>query len=300
MRVLTWNLCKRVARADGIGAALLEVQPDLVLLQGVTLPLFDRLKPFLSQLRFAATASSIDDARAAGKHAANVIAGRWPLRRIPSGWAGHGAPQRSWVQRYNRLRRELLPWTGVAPRPWGLLRARAETPWGELDIVNVEVPIGARNPWDKVKTCDALAHTLASAPRGARLVGGDLGLPKHEREGSVSGFGLGAKARGALWEEAELALFGPQSKHGLVDVFRAVHPFTEAPDEHSVRTDGAPRRFDHVLASPELVPEDAEYRRDWSETHELSDHAALLVTFRTRQSWSIEPPRPSAPGGSPG
>ncbi len=295
MRVLSWNLCKRADRAEGIGAALLEAQPDLVLLQSVTLPLFEGLRRFLSQLGFAATASSIDDARSAGKHAANVIAGRWPLLRMPSGWAGGGAPQRGWVQRYNRLRRELVPWTGVAPRPWELLRARAETPWGQLDVINALVATGMRNPWDKVKTCDALATTLASAPRRPRLVAGDLGLPKREGADGFCGFGVGSKGRGPLWEEAELALVGPAARHGLLDAFRAVHPFVDAPAEHSVRTDGAPRRFDHMLVSAELVPEEAEYRRDWSEGRGLSDHAPLLVSFRVRSEWSYEAVAPTGP-----
>lgn len=297
MRVLSWNLCKRADRAEGIGRALLEVAPDLVLFQGVTLPLFEGLRRFLSQLGFAATASSIDDARSAGKHAANVIACRWPLHRTPSGWAGNGAPQRSWVQRYNRLRREEQPWSGIAPRPWELLRARAETPWGDLDVINAFVATTTRNPWDKVKTCDALATTLASAPKRPRLVAGDLGLPKRERPDGYTGFGLGVKSRGALWEEAELGLLGPAARHPLVDAFRAVHPFDTAPEEHSVVAEGAPRRYDHMLVSSELVPEQAEYRRDWSDERGLSAHAALLVVFRLpRHSFTLEPPPPAAAG----
>lgn len=294
MRVLSWNLCKHLDRVDGIGAALLEGQPDLALLQGVTLQLFERLRPFLSQLGFVATASSIDDARAAGKHAANVIATRWPLERIPAGWAGRGAASRSWIQRYNRLRRERPPWTGTAPRPWELLRARAETPWGPLDVVDVHIPASARNPWDKVKTCHALAVSLESAPKAPCVVAGDFGTPKRERGGSVVGFGVGSPGRGALWDEAELSLVGPSARHGLVDAFRALHSVADAPNEHSVRTDGAPRRFDHMFASPHLVPEHAEYRRDWSEERGLSEHAALIVTFRIVGSWTHPTETPPA------
>jgi endonuclease/exonuclease/phosphatase family metal-dependent hydrolase len=185
------------------------------------------------------------------------------------------------------MRRERPPWNGVAPRPWELLRATAETPWGPLDVVDVHVSIGTRNPWDKVKTCDALAASLESAPRMPRIVAGDFGAPKREHAGGVTGFGLGSPKRGALWEEAELALVGPAARHGLADAFRQLHPVAEAPLEHSVFSDGAPRRFDHVLASPHLVPEQAEYRRDWSEERGLSEHAALLVAFRVERFWAL-------------
>ena len=58
---------------------------------------------------------------------------------------------------------------------------------------------------------------------------------------------------------------------------------------------GAPRRFDHMLVSAELVPEEAEYRRDWSEGRGLSDHAPLLVSFRVRSEWSYEAVAPTGP-----
>jgi hypothetical protein len=52
-----------------------------------------------------------------------------------------------------------------------------------------------------------------------------------------------------------------------------------------------------MLVSSELVPEQAEYRRDWSDERGLSAHAALLVVFRLpRHSFTLEPPPPAAAG----
>ena len=302
MRVVTWNLSKRIAAAEQIGSALAQLRPDLVLLQAITQPMVEKLRPSLLAMQLRWTPSSIDEARAAGKHAGSVIASRWPCERVSSGWAGRDAPGRSWVERYNRLGVERPSWNGCAPRPWLLLRVRLNSPWGLVDVINVQISQQARNRWDKVKTMNALASSLELAAPGLRLVGGDFASPRKETPEGVRGYGAGHKDRGALWEEAELALLGSTARHGLVDAFRALHPVAQAPDEPSCRIEGSGlRRFDHLLVSRQFVVEAAEYHREWMDGADapgLSDHAPLMAAFEVRLvptglGYSVPPPAPT-------
>jgi endonuclease/exonuclease/phosphatase family metal-dependent hydrolase len=286
MRVVTWNLSKRIEAIEGIGEALVQLRPDLVLLQAVTHPMLEKMRPAMLAMKLRWTLSSIDEARAAGKHAGNVVLSRWPCDRVTSGWAGRDAPVRSWVLRYNRLGVERPPWNGLAPRPWLLLRVRLQSPWGLVDVVNAHISLQARNRWDKVKTMDALANALEAAPPGLRLVGGDLASPRKETASGVRGYGAGNKDRGELWEEAELGLLGRAERHGLIDGFRALHPVQDAPDEASCLVEGSGlRRFDHLLVSRQFVVESAGYHREWMDCPQargLSDHAPLEASFDVR------------------
>jgi endonuclease/exonuclease/phosphatase family metal-dependent hydrolase len=254
------------------------------------------------------TLSSVDEARAAGKHAGNVVVSRWPCERVQSGWAGRDAPTRSWIERYNRLAVEHTVWNGLAPRPWALLRVRLNSPWGLVDVINVQISRQARNRWDKVKTMNALCRSLEVAEPGLRLVGGDFSSPRKEGPEGARGYGAGRKDRGELWEEAELSLLGPRARHGLLDAFRALHPAQEAPAEGSCLVEGSGlRRFDHLLVSRQFVVESADYHREWMDTPAapgLSDHAPLAASFEVRLlpvglSYSTPPP-PLTPSGAAG
>jgi len=286
MRVVTWNTAKRLTAVEGLGAALAELRGDVVLLQAVTRPQLDRLRPAMRAAELHWVVSSIDEACAAGKYAANVVASRWRCRQMPSGWAGRQGANRSWVQRYNRLGIEMPAWDGLAPRPWLLLRVQLDSPWGLVDLVNAHVPAQARNRWDKVKAMVALGASLEAAEPGLRIVGGDFSSPRKETPEGMRGYGLGHKDRGKLWEEAELTVLGPAARHGLRDAFRAIHPLAQAPREGSCLCEGAGlRRFDHLLVSSHFLVESAEYRRQWMDSpsqRRLSDHAPLVASFEVR------------------
>lgn len=299
MQVVTWNLAKRAGSVDGVGGALAELRPDLLLLQSVTQAMLEKLRAPLQMLALRFVSSSIDEARAAGKHSGNVVASRWRCEHVPAGWAGRESRGRSWVQRYNRLGIERPPWNGLAPKPWRLLRVRLDSPWGFVDVFNVNVPAQSRNRWDKVKTMDALASSVEASPIGLRLLGGDLATPRKETPDGVRGYGAGAPARGKLWDEAELSLIVPDARHGLSDAFRALHPVAAAADAASCLVDGAGlRRFDHLLVSRQFIPQEAAYRHDWMDTPSarlLSNHAPLSASFEVRllpvgPGYSLPPP----------
>ena len=307
MQVVTWNLAKRARSVDGVAEALAELRPDLLLLQSVTQAMLEKLRAPLKALALRFVTSSIEDARAAGKHSGNVVASRWRCQHLPAGWAGRESRSRGWVQRYNRMGIERPPWNGLAPKPWRLLRARLDSPWGFVDVFNVNVPAQSRNRWDKVKTMDALASSVEASPIGLRLLGGDLATPRKETRDGLRGYGAGAPARGKLWDEAELGLLAVDARHGLSDAFRALHPVAEAPHAASCLVDGSGlRRFDHLLVSRQFIPQDAQYHQEHMDKPSelrLSNHAPLSASFEVRlmpvgPGYSVPPPslRPAAGG----
>ena len=287
MRVVTWNLDRRLTAIERVGSAIAQLGPDILLLQGVTHPMLEALRQTLPGASLRAFAASIDESRAAGKHAGNVVATCWPCEPIPSGWAGCDPARRSWTMRYNRLGHERPPWNGLAPRPWGLLRVRVQTNWGPLDVIGVEIPKQTRMRWDPAKTMSALASALeTAAPRTTLIVAGDFASPRKETADGVRGYGRGQPGRGELWEDAELALFGPTASHGLVDAFRNRNPFEAAPRAASCIVAGTERRrHDHMFVSPSFAVAAAEYRHEWMDTLEeprLSSHAPLVVELERR------------------
>jgi exonuclease III len=73
------------------------------------------------------------------------------------------------------------------------------------------------------------------------------------------------------------------SDSGVIDCFRAVHGYrVEESSWFLKRGDKViGRRFDHVLASTELVPESADYLHE-ARLSGLSDHSPLEVAFAWR------------------
>jgi hypothetical protein len=133
MRVVTWNIGKRSGKAlEGVVAALRAAAPDLLLLQEVTRASLDSLAP-LRMLGLQHVASAVDEAERAGKYAASVVFSRWPLTRVPSGWARAPVKTDPALAPYKRL---LADWDGSAPRPWLLLRVTLKAPSGSIDVID--------------------------------------------------------------------------------------------------------------------------------------------------------------------
>jgi endonuclease/exonuclease/phosphatase family metal-dependent hydrolase len=272
MRIVSWNIQKQSGTAlDGVLAGLRSIQPDLLLLQAVTRASLATLSPART-LGLQHTAGLIDEAERAGKYAASVVVSRWPLTKVQPGWAQAPVRTDSALEGYTRL---FPGWEGAAPRPWLLARASVHAPSGTIDVVDLQMPEGSEKAWDKLKSLVAVAAALAKAPPGARLVGGDLGVPRLETGERVVYFGAGSK-RGPLWEKAgQMLLAGLPS---LRDVYRAHHGYEGegTRDAYSQIVGTAQRRYDHLFASSELTTDSVEYRTDWIRAN-ISDHAPLVA-----------------------
>jgi exonuclease III len=250
VRLITWNLARRLQALPGQAAALAGREPDVVALQEVTAASLPTWRAALRRIGLAHVACTLDGADPA----------REPRTR----------------RRTGVLVAAREPLVTLDDRP-------ADPPWPETvlsaDVAGVRLHAAhvpnAANGWTKVRTLqalEALARVDAARPL---VVCGDLNTPRRETPDGIVTFARDTRARlrperGEEWDAAELALL--DGRTGLRDAFRALHP--AAPDVSWAWSHGGGWRLDHILVSPAVEPLAVAYHHDWREAG-LSDHSAL-------------------------
>lgn len=266
VRMVTWNVARRVRRVDEQALALRRLTPDIVALQEVMPSAEDAWRRALADagLPHVATSRSLalDPDELVGPRSFGVlIASRFPL-----------AP--------------LAPLSD-APWPERILRATIHVPFGELEVSAVHVPIGSRHGWIKIETFEAIHAALAAEPARLRVLCGDLNAPRAEQpDGTVITWaqtmrGRLIRSRGERWDAGERSILTGLAEHGMRDVVRATHGNDVSLDSWNPRRHGKryPYRFDHLFADTRLLPCRAAYLTDIREGG-LSDHAPLVVDLR--------------------
>jgi exonuclease III len=252
VRLITWNVARRLQALPQQAAALASREPDVVALQEVTAGSLPRWRVALEAIGLGHVACTLDTADP----------GREPRTR-----------RRTGVLVAARDRVDTLDDRPLDP-PWPETVLSADVAGVRLHAAHVP---NAANGWTKVRTLEALAALAQAdvAHGGAVVVCGDLNTPRRETPQGIVTFARDSRARlrperGTEWDEAELGLL--DGRTGLVDAFRALHP--RARDVSWAWSHGGGWRLDHVLASPALEPRAVAYHHDWREAG-LSDHSAL-------------------------
>jgi exonuclease III len=262
VRLVTWNVAKRVSRLAEQAVALAGSEPDVVALQEVNAGTWPLWRAALATIGLAHAACSLEGADPARQPAARRRGGVVLAARTPLGPA------------------EPLD----VPRPESTLAAEVDG----VVVHNVHVP-NAANGWTKIDTLAAVRAGLA-AGRGPRVLCGDLNTPRRESpDGAVMSFARDSRGRlreerGERWDEGELGVVPGLREIGFADAFRALHGYAERSPSWTWRLiggHGGGYRIDHVFLSGELEPLAATYRHAWRDDG-LSDHAALEVEFRQR------------------
>jgi exonuclease III len=250
VRLITWNLNRRVSLLARQAAALATREPDVVALQEVTAGSWPLWRAALETIGLPHAACSLDRADPARQPISRrrtgvVIAARTPLATAEP---------------------LAVPW------PETTLAA-------EVDGVTVHaahVP-NAANGWIKPDTLAALRAGLA-ATSGPRVLCGDLNTPRREHpDGSVISFARDSRERlreerGERWDNAELGVVPGLADLGFADAFRTVHGYTSK-EPSWVWRHGGGWRLDHVFVSGLSVVA-ARYHHAWRDDG-LSDHSAL-------------------------
>jgi exonuclease III len=258
VRLISWNVAKRVTRLAEQAAALAGRAPDVVALQEVNARTWPLWRAALETIGLPWAACSLDGADPAREPASRRRTGVLLAARTPLGPA-------------ERL---------VLPRAETTLAAEVEG----VVVHTVHVP-NAANGWVKVDTLVAVRDGLA-AGAGPRIVCGDLNTPRRENpDGTVMSFardssGRLREERGERWDQAELGVVPGLRELGFADAFRALHGY-EHKEPSWVFRHGGGWRLDHAFLSADLEPMAAAYRHDWRDGG-LSDHSALEVDFRRR------------------
>ena len=259
VRVITWNVARRVSVLHEQAAALAIRNPDAVALQEVTertLPLWRAALRTVGLPHVRCTLEQADPARepASRRRTGVLVAASAPL--------GEAA--------------------AALPVPWGETSLEAQVEHLDVEICCVHVP-NAANGWVKVETLAAIRSGLAAAPAGARVLCGDLNTPRRESpDGEVISFGRDSNGRlrperGHDWDAAELGVVPGLGELGYRDAFRWLHGYASREPSWTWRRIAGHSggwRLDHLFASPELEPVACRYHHDWRERG-LSDHSAL-------------------------
>jgi exonuclease III len=258
LRLITWNVARRVEALPLQAAALAEREADIVALQEVTsrtLPKWEAAFATLGMPHLDWSLRDADRARApAGRRRTGVLlAARVPLEPLTD------APPLPW------------PETGLARRAAG------------MEIHTVHVP-NAANGVIKPRTLTAVRALLAERS-GPRVLCGDLNTPRREApDGTVTSFARDSRGRlrperGTTWDEAEIGVVPGLRDLGFTDAFRALHGYGAREPSWTWRRiagHGGGWRLDHLFCSAELRPIGARYHHAWRDAG-LSDHSALEV-----------------------
>jgi exonuclease III len=250
VRLISWNVQRRIERLAAQAAALAEREPDVVALQEISARSWPLWQAALTTIGLPYAVRS-DPFRP--RRTVVLIASRAPLQPA-----------------------ETLP----VPWPESTVAARV----GDVVVHTAHVP-NAANGWIKPNTLAALRAGL-EATSGARILCGDLNTPRREKpDGTVISFARDTHERlrperAEPWDEAELGVVPGLREIGFADAFRTLHGY-ERKEPSWVFRHGGGWRLDHVFASAELEAVAATYHHDWRDGG-LSDHSALEVQLRPR------------------
>src|SRR5215207_9158268 len=158
MRLVTWNVARRVSRLPEQAAALAGREPDVVALQEVTertVPMWKVVLDRIGMPHHRASLEGADPRRepATQRRTGVLIGSRSPLADAPP------LP---------------VPWPETAT-------AAVATPVsvGPVEVHTVHVP-NAANGWIKVRTLEAIREGLGAALERPRVLCGDLNIPRRE------------------------------------------------------------------------------------------------------------------------
>jgi exodeoxyribonuclease-3 len=277
IRVITWNVARRVSRLIDQAAALAVREPDVVALQEVTSRTVPIWRSAFRTIGLPHVRVSLDGADPA---------------REPSGRRRTGV--------LIAARRPLSGDTDLLPVPWPetALAAAVALESGPIEVCCVHVP-NAANGQVKAHTLAAIRAGLGAAPPAARVLCGDLNTPRRELpDGSVLSFARDSAGRlrpdrGPEWDAAELGVVPGLRDLGYNDAFRSLHGY--GPKEPSwtwkrIAGHGGGWRIDHLFASAALLPTACRYHHAWRDD-DLSDHSALEADLEPERESGATAPR---------
>jgi len=162
--------------------------------------------------------------------------------------------------------------------PEKILNAEVRFEETTIDLWNIRTVPGSICGEEKVKILENTYSRIVKAGSDRCILAGDFNAPKTELEdGTVIPWGLDNEDEfRERWVNAELNILTGLEEYGMVDVFREIYGYSDIETED---VSFQSLRFDHILASKILHPENCYY--DHAGLN-YSDHAPIIAELRLR------------------
>ncbi|SDZ92536.1 Exonuclease III [Haloplanus vescus] len=188
------------------------------------------------------------------------------------------------------------PWKNADLKDWDtnfpekILNATVTQNGSEIELWNVRAVPGSMHGEEKIKILENTYNRIMKRPESPCILAGDFNSPKEElADGTTIPWRHDQKDELAQrWEEAELNILVGLEEKGMVDIFRSQHGYGEIDIldvSHATQTEQPElvdpvevkgKRFDHMIASEDLDPQDCYYDHAG---FKYSDHAPLIAEF---------------------
>ena len=275
MKCITWNLKGIVGKASKQMDAIIQLQPDILAFQEVTLNSIDIIRKKLSPsyVNIVDSLELVQDK--------SVLVG----------------PRRFGVLIATNYKIQTLD-PKLFDIPWQerILSANILHPKDTIEFHTTYIPPGSTNRWKKIETLEGIYKQLAIQTDTKRILCGDFNTPQDEllKYGAVTfaqkinkigvpklkeSFRGGS---GKRWDEGERKILEGLRKYNLIDAYRHIHSIPKKAYSFEFVRKGkvvSQRRFDHFFCSKDCYPIFAEYL-DKLRKNKLSDHSPLVVQFK--------------------
>ena len=263
-RLVSWNIEGRVSANRQQAEVLKDRRVDIVALQEVRVNALKNFQKMFPKFDLPYMKESVHLADEHGRRYGELIASRWPLRRIPA----------------------ILPETLFPER---VLSVVVDSPWGKIELHTAHIVPGSSNGWKKIEMFEAIEGHLARQSNRPRILCGDFNSPQLEMtDGQIVTWGQRVRKDNIIvvkrgrkrWDAGERSVLEGLAKYDLPDVFRSLYGYEVEAFSWFSKNKGkvTQRRFDHIFASSALNAVKCQYLVEVVEQR-LSDHAAVEAVF---------------------
>lgn len=264
-RLVSWNIGGRVKANRQQAEVLRDCRVDIVALQEVRVSALKNFQRMFPEFDLPYIEESVHLAGEHGRRYGELVASRWPLRRIPS----------------------------IEPKtlfPERVVSVVTDSPWGEIELHTAHIVPGSSNGWKKIEMFEGIYRRLACRLDHPRILCGDFNSPQSETtDGRIITWGQRVRKDGEIvvkrgherWDAGERLVLERLAKYDLPDVFRSLNGYEAQEFSWFMNRKGkvsTQRRFDHVFASSALNAVECQYLGNVVE-QKLSDHAAIEAVF---------------------
>jgi exonuclease III len=260
VRIITWNVNRRVKQLEAQVEMLQAHEPDIVALQEVTATTLPLMRKALANIGLMHSRDNL--ARDVSRRNVLLVASRWEVENVVTA----------------------IP---ALEQTAAVLPAKIQTPHGQLFVHNTHVPTAANGLVNKLTLMDALCDVLEAPTDCPRILCGDFNLPQKETlAGELITFGQRLRKSGA-WgvvnaetDRIERRIMTGLAAFDLPDIYRLLNGYTAQEFSWYAKNRGRMFgfRLDHIFASRSLKPVECRYLHPARETN-LSDHSPLMAAF---------------------